>query len=67
MATVQKKKRSKKTLERLEAQLTSGMKPARIESDRPGKKYKTIDKTVPLNDKDKERLNKQIETLKTRI
>jgi hypothetical protein len=67
MATVQKRKRSKKTLERLEAQLASGLKPARVASNRPGKKYKTTDQTVSLTQSDKDRLSKQIETLKGRV
>jgi len=67
MATVQKKKRSKKTLERLEAQLASGVKPARVPFDKFGRTYKTTDKTVPLTEKDKERIAKQIETLKASV
>lgn len=67
MATVQKKKRSRKTLERLEAQLASGVKPARVPFEKHGRTYRTTDSTVPLSDKDKERLGKQIETLKSRV
>lgn len=67
MATVQKKKRSKKTLERLEAQLASGLKPARVPNEKHGRKYKTTNEKVPLTEKDKERIKTQIAILQKAI
>lgn len=64
MATVKQKERKRGALQRLEAQLASGVKPKRIASDRPGKRYKTSDETELLSDKDKSRISKQIDSLK---
>ncbi len=59
--TTKKQQRKEKALKRLEAQLVSGVK-------KPSR-HLQIDyaETVPLTDSDKNRINKEIEILKTRI
>ncbi len=49
-----KQLRQKSTLERLKAQLKSGVKPVK----------KNLTETIPLTDSDINRINKEIETLK---
>lgn len=57
MATIAKKSRQRNVLEMLEKQLKSGVKTQK----------KTTDVKVPLTDADIKRINKEIETLKTRV
>jgi len=49
--------RRKSTLERLQAQLKSGVKTEK----------KSMDVKIPLTDKDKVRISKEIETIKARV
>lgn len=51
-----KKQRQKNALERLKVQLSDGTKPEKLEG-------KTTGKRIPLTDKDKERINREIKTL----
>ena len=53
------KARKTRALVRLEAQLKSGVKPEKVNG-------KTTQKQIPLNDSDKKRLGKVVETLKSR-
>jgi NAD(P)H-dependent FMN reductase len=57
MATVAKRSRQQRVLEVLEKQLKNGVKTEKG----------TRDVKVPLTDFDKKRINKEIETLKTKI
>jgi NAD(P)H-dependent FMN reductase len=57
MATIAKKSRQTRVLAQLEKQLKSGVKTQK----------KTTDVKVPLTDADIKRINKEIETLKTRV
>ena len=57
MATVAKRSRQQRVLEMLEKQLKNGVKTEKG----------TRDVKVPLTDFDKKRINKEIETLKTKI
>lgn len=56
MATIAKKSRQARVLEKLEKQLKSGVKTQK----------KTTDVKVPLTDADIKRINKEIEILKAR-
>jgi hypothetical protein len=56
--------RRKRAIERLEAQLKAGVKPEFIKE---GKKKIKTGKTVQLSDTDKERIKKELETLKSRV
>lgn len=49
--------RRKSALQRLEAQFASGVKTAK----------KSMDQNVPLSDSDKERIKKEIQTLKGKV
>ena len=57
MATVSKRSRQQRVLEMLEKQLKNGLKTEKG----------TRDVKVPLTDSDKRRINKEIETLKTKV
>jgi hypothetical protein len=57
MATVAKRSRQQRVLEMLEKQLKNGLKTEKG----------TQDVKVPLTDSDKKRINKEIETLKTKV
>lgn len=67
MATQRQNERKKRTLVRLEAQLLSGKKPARILSEKSKKGKTSLSETVPLNDSDKKRLTTEITNLKTKL
>lgn len=56
MATIAKKSRQSRALDKLEKQLKSGVKT----------KKKTTDVKIPLTDSDVKRINKEIEILKSR-
>lgn len=57
MATVRQKIRQQSALEMLQNQLKSGVKTQK----------KTMDKKIPLTDKDKARIEKEIEILKSKL
>ena len=57
MATAAKKSRQSRALEMLQNQLKSGVKTQK----------KTRDVKVPLTDSDKKRIEKEIESLKTKV
>jgi len=57
MATAAKRSRQQRVLEMLEKQLKNGLKTEKG----------TRDVKVPLTDSDKKRINKEIETLKTKV
>jgi flagellin-like hook-associated protein FlgL len=57
MATVQQKLRKQSALEMLQAQLKSGVKT----------KKKTYDEKIPLTDKDKARIEREIKNLKEKL
>ena len=57
MATVQKRSRQSRVLSMLEYQLKSGVKTQK----------KTRDVKAPLTDSDKKRIEKEIESLKTKV
>jgi NAD(P)H-dependent FMN reductase len=57
MATAAKRSRQQRVLEMLEKQLKNGLKTEKG----------TRDVKVPLSDSDKKRINKEIETLKTKV
>jgi NAD(P)H-dependent FMN reductase len=57
MATAAKRSRQSRVLSMLENQLKSGVKTQK----------KTRDVKVPLTDSDKKRINKEIESLKTKV
>jgi len=57
MATIPQKQRKQRALEMLQAQLNSGVKTEK----------KTFDKKVPLTDKDKSRIEREIQNLKNKI
>jgi NAD(P)H-dependent FMN reductase len=57
MATVAKRSRQQRVLEMLEKQLKNGLKTEKG----------TRDVKVPLTDSDMKRINKEIETLKTKV
>ena len=57
MATVQKRSRQSRVLDMLQKQLKSGVKTEK----------RTFDKKVPLTDKDKTRIEKEIQTLKDKL
>lgn len=57
MDTVAKRSRQQRVLEMLEKQLKNGLKTEKG----------TRDVKVPLTDSDKKRINKEIETLKTKV
>ncbi len=67
MATQQQNKRKASTLLRLEAQLTSGLKPLRIQDGKSKKGKTSLTETVALTDQDKKRLNNEISNLKTKL
>lgn len=56
--SIQSKSRRVSVLERLTKQLKSGLKPEKKSED---------GKLIPLTDKDKTRIEKEIEVLKTRV
>lgn len=60
-----KQERRKRTLTRLESQLSSGVKP--MKEKVLGKMKTFTNKTVPLTEKDRKRIENEIQTLKTRI
>jgi NAD(P)H-dependent FMN reductase len=57
MATVQKRSRQSRALDMLEAQLKSGVKTEK----------KTKDVKVPLTESDRRRIEKEMETLKSKL
>jgi hypothetical protein len=61
------KKRRQRALDRLEAQLKSGEKPTKFEVVAP-RTYRTREvSNTPLEESDRKRIQKEIETLKSRI
>jgi hypothetical protein len=57
MATVQKRSRQSRALDMLEAQLKSGVKTEK----------KTKDVKIPLTESDRRRIEKEMETLKSKL
>jgi NAD(P)H-dependent FMN reductase len=57
MATVQKRSRQQRVMAMLEIQLKNGVKTQK----------KTMDVKVPLTESDKKRIQKEIESLKTKV
>lgn len=61
------KNRRNSALNRLENQLKSGKKAYKVKNSLSKKGYSTTQSTIPLEELDIKRINKEIEILKTRI